>query len=171
VSAPSTVPYPPVAGLLPHAGRWVLLSGVVEHVSRRTTCRLTVDGEFPFAARDGRVPALLGLEYMAQCIAVHGALSAEAGEEPIRAGLLLGSRRLEVRTPGFLPGQPLEVTAERVWGDTSFFVFECAVRDEATSAVLMDGSLMVYRLPEGAADPRRPGVAAGGDAAAPGGAA
>jgi predicted hotdog family 3-hydroxylacyl-ACP dehydratase len=139
----------------------------VEHADRRTRCRLTVDGDFPFAARENRVPALLGLEYMAQCIAVHGALSAEAGEEPIRAGLLLGSRRLEVRTPGFAPGQRLEVTAERVWGDKSFFVFECAVRDEATAAVLMDGSLMVYRLPEGGPDPLRPGLAAGdGDAAA-----
>jgi predicted hotdog family 3-hydroxylacyl-ACP dehydratase len=134
-----------VAELLPHAGRWVLLSAVVEHASRRTTCLVTARAGFPFAVRDGRVPALLGLEYMAQCIAVHGALSARAGDEPIRVGLLLGSRRLEVHTPGFAPGQALEVTVERTWGDKSFFVFGCGVRDHATRAVLMDGSLMVYR--------------------------
>ncbi len=137
--------YPPVAQLLPHAGAWVLLSSVLEHELDATTCLITVGEAFPFRLEQGRVPALVGLEYMAQCIAVHGALRARGGEEPAPVGLLLGARDVEMRTDGFRPGQRLEVTVRRIWGERSLFIFDCSLRDGASGQLLMDGNLKVFR--------------------------
>ena len=142
---PRSAPYPLVAELLPHTGAWVLLSSVLQHELDATTCLVTVGEAFPFRLEQGRVPALVGLEYMAQCIAVHGALRARGGEEPAPVGLLLGARDVEVRTEGFRPGQRLEVTARRIWGDRSFFIFDCSLRDGPSRQLLMEGSLKVFR--------------------------
>jgi predicted hotdog family 3-hydroxylacyl-ACP dehydratase len=141
-------PYPPVAELLPHTGRWVLLSSVLEHEPDATTCLITVGEAFPFRLEQGRVPALVGLEYMAQCIAVHGALRARSEDEPAPVGLLLGARDVELPTAGFRPGQCLEVTVRRMWGERAFFIFDCSVRDQASRKLLMSGNLKVFRSRE-----------------------
>ncbi len=145
--------YPPVAALLPHAGAWVLLSRVVEHAVDATTCLVTVGDGFPFRLERGLVPSVLGLEYMAQCIAVHGALRARREGQPAPAGLLLGARQVEVHTDGFRPGQRLEVAVRRLWGTQTFFIFECRVRDEATRRLMMDGDLQVFRTPASGSQP------------------
>jgi predicted hotdog family 3-hydroxylacyl-ACP dehydratase len=145
--------YPPVAELLPHTGRWVLVSCVLEHEADVTSCLVTVGGAFPFPFERGLVPALLGLEYMAQCIAIHGALRARSEGEPAPVGLLLGARNLDLRTDGFAPGQCLELTVRRVWGDRSFYIFDCCLRDRVSRAVLMSGNLKVLRFRE-EQDPR-----------------
>jgi predicted hotdog family 3-hydroxylacyl-ACP dehydratase len=126
----------------------VLLSSVLEHDDDATTCAITVGEAFPFPLAQGRVPALVGLEYMAQCIAVHGALHARAEKEAAPIGLLLGARDVDVRTEGFWPGQSLEVTARRVWGEHRFFIFDCSLRDSSTRALLMEGNLQVFRSAE-----------------------
>ena len=145
--------YPPVTELLPHTGAWVLLSRVLEHELDATTCLITVGEAFPFPLDRGRVPALVGLEYMAQCIAVHGALRAREEDEPTPLGFLLGARDVEMRTEGFRPGQHLEVTVRRIWGERSFFLFDCRLRDGASRQLLMEGNLKVFRsaAPEPAA--------------------
>jgi predicted hotdog family 3-hydroxylacyl-ACP dehydratase len=144
---PSTQPdaYPPVDRLLPHAGDWVLLSGVLHHDVDATTCALTVGDAFPFPLAEGCVPALVGLEYMAQCIAVHGALRAREEEAAPPIGLLLGARHVDVRTEGFQPGQRLEVTVRRIWGERRFFMFDCTLREGTSRTLLMEGSLKVIR--------------------------
>jgi predicted hotdog family 3-hydroxylacyl-ACP dehydratase len=146
-------PYPPVDQLLPHAGAWVLLSSVLAHDEDATTCAITVGQAFPFPLAEGRVSALVGLEYMAQCIAVHGALHARAEQEAATIGLLLGARDVDLRTEGFRPGQCLEVTARRVWGEKRFFIFDCNLRDRSTGTLLMEGNLQVLRSAEPASAP------------------
>jgi predicted hotdog family 3-hydroxylacyl-ACP dehydratase len=84
---------------------------------------------------------------MAQCVAAHSGLEARAAGQPVRIGLLIGCRRLMLRTPGFPVGQGLEVAAQRVWGDATLGSFRCTVRDGASGAVLAEGTLSVV-LPE-----------------------
>ncbi len=137
--------YPPAAELLPHSGRWVLLTSVLAHELDVTTCLIRVRDAFPLRLEQGRAPALLGLEYMGQCIAAHGALRARAQNEAVPVGLLLGARDVELMTDGFWPGQALEVTVRRVWGERTFFLFNCCVRDGASRELLMRGNLNVFR--------------------------
>jgi predicted hotdog family 3-hydroxylacyl-ACP dehydratase len=137
--------YPPVHDVLPHAGRMVLLTSIVDHTETRTTCTVDVEPGTAFSDADGGVPAWVALEYMAQCIAAHGGLRARAAGDPITIGFLLGSRSVTLHTPRFTPGQRLEVEAAHVWGEQDLFSFACTVRDAGTGATLVEGTLAVAR--------------------------
>ena len=102
-------PLPPVADVLPHRGPMVLLSRILEHSEQHTVCAVDIRIDAPFVEPAGTVPAWIGLEYMAQCVAAHAGLRARAHGEPVRTGFLIGSRRIDVRTSGFPVGQ----TADR----------------------------------------------------------
>jgi len=137
--------FPPVETLLPHGGRMVLVSRVLAHTDRRTTCAVDIAADSTFADAEGGVPAWVALEYMAQCIAAHGGLRARAAGEPVTPGFLLGSRTVALHTPRFHAGQCLEVEAAHVWGEHDFFSFACTVRDARTRALLVEATLTVAR--------------------------
>jgi len=140
-----TPSYPRVDDVLPQSGRMVLLTRIVAHTDRRTTCIVEISPASTFADADGAVPAWVGVEYMAQCVAAHGGLRARAAGDPVTPGFLLGSRSIALHADHFRPGQRLEVEAAHVWGEHDFFSFACAVRDAQTGATLVEGTLAVAR--------------------------
>jgi predicted hotdog family 3-hydroxylacyl-ACP dehydratase len=141
--------YPPVTAVLPHAGSMVLLTRIVQHADDHTVCAVDVSTASAFHVPAHGVPAWVGVEYMAQCIAAHGGLRAWTAREPVPVGVLLGSRAIEFHAARFVAGQTLNVDARRVWGRSVLFAFACSVTDAATGAPLVTGSLTVRR-----ADPR-----------------
>ena len=74
-----------------------LLDGVLEWDASRIRCmsRSHRDAANPLRV-DGRLPALCGVEYAAQAMAVHGGLAGAAGGKP-RAGYLASLRDVECR--------------------------------------------------------------------------
>ena len=72
MSAPA---FPPVAELVPHAEGMLLLDRVLAHEATHTVCATSADRSPLFANADGSVPSWVGIEYMAQCAAVHGELA------------------------------------------------------------------------------------------------
>lgn len=139
-----TDPLPPVAELLPHSGPMVLLSDVIDHDAKSTSCTAEPESSELFRAADGRIPSWVGIEYMAQCIAVDGALRArEAGAE-LPIGLFLGSRKLRFKSSHFEPGRKLEITARHIAGDASLVAFQCEIRDRERHELLAEGRLSVY---------------------------
>ena len=137
--------FPPVAEILPQRGRMMLLSAVLEHSDEHTVCAVEVGADGPFVTADGAVPALMGIEYMAQCVAAHAGLRGRAkGEEP-RVGFLIGARRLDFRSrTGFRVGQRLIVEVTRAWGEEEFAMFACRLRDAGSQAVIVEGHLNVF---------------------------
>jgi len=118
---------PRIAELLPHRGPALLLDEVIAHETERVTCRVTLR-EGAAYARDGRLPAVLAIEYMAQTIGAWVGLRARARGEPVRIGFLLGTRELRLHVDSFAAGDVLDVDAEHVWGDLALGSFRCAVR-------------------------------------------
>jgi 3-oxoacyl-[acyl-carrier-protein] synthase-1 len=143
--------YPAVREVVPHAGRMVLLSEVVDDDPDQTACRVEVGEDAFLREPGGLVPAWVGVEYMAQCVAAHAGLRARARGEPVEIGFLLGSRRLDIYTSGFAPGQVLEVRARRQWGDRQLGSFACTLRDAVAGTLLVEGHLTVYLAPGAAA--------------------
>jgi len=123
----------------------VLLTRIVGHTERRTVCIAEIPAMSIFADADGGVPAWAAVEYMAQCIAAHGGLRARAKGDAVPLGFLLGSRSIALHTARFAPGQRLEVEAAHVWGEHDFFSFACVIRDGASGATLVEGTLAVAR--------------------------
>jgi predicted hotdog family 3-hydroxylacyl-ACP dehydratase len=121
-----------------------LLSAVLEHGPGHTTCSADVAASALFRLPDGSVPAWLGLEYMAQCAAVHGGLELRARGQSPRPGLFLGSRRVALHVDRFAPGARLRITARHHRGETGLVAFDCRVQAAETDRTLAEGRLNVY---------------------------
>ncbi len=137
--------YPAIQDVIPHRGRMIFLTGIVDHTKDSTTCVVEVGEDALFREPGGLIPAWVGLEYMAQCVAVHGGLRARATGQPVKVGFFVGSRRIEVHTEGFSPGQVIEVKANHLLGESSFFSFACSLRDRKSGTLLMEGNLNVFQ--------------------------
>ena len=146
--------FPPVAELVPHAGAMRLLERVVAHAPERTTCRVRSEDAALFADASGQVPGFVALEWMAQCIAVHGGLRARAVSQPPRVGMLLGTRRLQLHCDGFAPGSAWLVEATpRKEADHGMIAFACAVSDESGEQRLAEAQLNVFLVDPGTLPP------------------
>jgi predicted hotdog family 3-hydroxylacyl-ACP dehydratase len=123
-----------------------LLDRVLSHSRDCTRCAADPAASAVLAHPDGSVPAWIGLEYMAQCIAVHGGLAARASGVAPKVGVLLGARRLEVGARDLAPGTELVVEARHHAGESGLVAFDCAVSVAADGAPLVRGRLNVYIL-------------------------
>ena len=100
-------PFPEVGELIPHARRMLLLGRVLEHGPEHAVRSVDPAASELFRDAVGRVPAWVGLEYLAQCMAVYGSLVARAEGRPPRLGLFIGGRRVKLRVDHFRPDQLL----------------------------------------------------------------
>ena len=135
---------PSVVSLLPHAGPMLLLDRVLEHTPEHTACAVDPGRSALLADADGCVPAWVGLEYMAQCVAAHGGLASRERAEPPRPGLLLGSRRVRFATASFAPNRELRVDARHHRGESGLVAFDCEVREAAGGEPLVRARVNVY---------------------------
>lgn len=148
----STMPeFPPVADLLPHTGEMVLLHEVYSHSGDTTICTALPSKEGLFANADGRTGAWLGLELMAQCLAVHsGLVRRQEGGAP-RIGLLVSSRRLRFLCTHYDPSQKLRIQCQHIWGESTGMVsFDCSIHDEESEALMAEGRLNCFVPDNGA---------------------
>lgn len=136
--------YPPLAELVPHSGSMLLIGPVLEHRPELTRCGVHVAESALFRRADGRVPAWVALEWMAQCVAAHGGLVARALGEPVRPGLFLGSRGVRLRTDDFGPDEVLEVRARHLRGELGLVAFACSLSRPGEGEPVAEGNLSVY---------------------------
>ena len=137
--------YPPIVELVPHRPPMLLLDRVLSYDGERVVCETVLEAGSPFVEQ-GRVPAVVGIEYMAQTIAAGAGLSArDKGDQAGRMGFLLGCRNLSIAVDSFQVGDRLTVEARRTWGEKELGSFACQVRrgDE----ILVEGALTVYQGP------------------------
>jgi predicted hotdog family 3-hydroxylacyl-ACP dehydratase len=107
-----------IARFIPHAGSMCLLAGVSNWDARSIQCIATShrDPANPLVA-GRRLGAACGVEYAAQAMAVHGALSGAVGDRP-SAGYLVSVRALTLHRPYLddLDGD-LSIMAEMLAGE------------------------------------------------------
>ena len=92
------------------------------------------------------MPAVVGIEYMAQTIAAGAGLrGARKGRRRARTGFLLGCRSLTIAVDSFQVGDRLTIEARRTWGENELGSFTCKV--QRGDEVLVEGALTVYQGP------------------------
>lgn len=105
--------YPPLHDLLPHRPPMILIDELVHWDEREVVCSVTIRDDAPFVV-DGRVPALVSIEYFAQTVAAfYGYLARH--RQQFTMGMLLGTRELELRTDFFRVGDALTITGRELW--------------------------------------------------------
>jgi predicted hotdog family 3-hydroxylacyl-ACP dehydratase len=134
--------YPPVSELLPHQAPMILIDEVLEVHDKSLTARVRLTPESPFMEQ-GRLPALITLEYMAQSIAALAGTRSRAKGEPVKLGLLMSCREMQLEVETLAAGDELTVFVSEVWSDENVGNFDCFVRrgDEMISKA----SLSVYQ--------------------------
>src|SRR5262245_12506179 len=105
----------------------LLLDRVLSYDGQLVVCDLLLGPTSPFAA-SGEVPAIVGIEYMAQTIAAGAGLTARAKGQPARMGFLLGCRSLTIAVDSFRVGDRLIIEALRTWGENDLGSFACKVK-------------------------------------------
>lgn len=113
-----------IAARVPHAGAMCLLHGVLECSPERILCvsRSQAAPDNPLRV-NGMLPTLCGIEYAAQAMAVHGALTALEGERP-RAGYLAALRDVRCARERLDEVHELSIEATRLMGEAASVVYE-----------------------------------------------
>jgi predicted hotdog family 3-hydroxylacyl-ACP dehydratase len=114
--------------LLPHREPMILLSGYRENGD--CFVRITKDDLFFDESIDG-VPIVVGVEYMAQAIALAATLELKRGDPYYEAqiGFLLGTRSYKSYIEFFQLGRTYEISAKSLFVDAELASFECAIAD------------------------------------------
>ena len=113
-----------LCALIPHHGDMCLLDGVESWSENRIVCtsnsHASVDNPL---RKNGRLHALIGIEYAAQAMAVHGALLTKDGAP--RPGYLAGLREIQffAQTLDY-PEAMLRIEAERLMGDSQHLLYQ-----------------------------------------------
>ena len=136
-----------IAARIPHQGNMCLLHAVLEWSDEGIICEAVNHAatDHPLRA-GGRLGAVIGVEYAAQAMAVHGALLRPPLDAP-RQGYLASVRglRLHVERLDDLAG-PLRVGAERLSGDARMILYRFAVHHaghcllDGRASVVLDGA-------------------------------
>lgn len=120
-----------IAALIPHQGAMCLLSEVDSYDDRTIVCRATSHASTSNPLRIGdRLPALAGIEYAAQALAVHCALLNGSPGGNRRPGLLAGVRSVTLNVDRLddVPA-PLIVRAERLVADLPRLLYGFVIAD------------------------------------------
>ena len=139
-----------IATMIPHTGAMCLLDGVIEWDAAKISCvsRSHRDEHNPLRVA-GQLPALCGIEYAAQAMAIHGGLAGIVGKRP-RAGYLAALRDVvcRVRRLDNLAGD-LTVYAEQLMSDASLAIYQFSLT--AGAVEVMQGRATVVLDVDGAA--------------------
>ena len=142
--------FPPIEEVVPHRPPMLLIDRICAHGDDVTVSTVTIRPDSPFVATstDGRpgVPAVVGIEYMAQTVAAYAGLSARKEKRAPRIGFLLGCRELSLATDAFAVGEVLTVEVRRVFGENDLGSFSCRIAG-TDGRTLASGSLTVYQGP------------------------
>lgn len=141
-------PFPSPGELLPHGPPLVFLDRIVDAGPDFVLCELTVRIQ-PGVQLDGAavasvasIASIMGVEYMAQAVAVFAGLKAEPARRR-DVGYVISIRGLELQAPSFRVGEVLAVRATWRWGADRLGRFETSVSSGAQQYAV--AQMSVYR--------------------------
>ena len=117
--------------LLPHRDPMLLLDRLLHCDEESCRVALTIGQNSPFYDQAlAAVPAWVGIEYMAQTIAVWSGYHRRSQGKPILVGFLLGTRRYHCEQPLFTEHQRLEISVNmRYVEDGGLAAFDCRINN------------------------------------------
>lgn len=129
--------------LIPHHGKMCLLDSVIEWDDEGIHCRAVSQRATDNPLReDNRLPAIAGVEYAAQAMAVHGALLASSAESP-QVAYLAALRGVELHCDTLHQERELFLHCQRLAGDSNGFIYTFKVDNGI--ATLLQGRATVIK--------------------------
>jgi predicted hotdog family 3-hydroxylacyl-ACP dehydratase len=132
-----------VEELLPHSRSMVLIDDAIEAGADWVLAGVRIGEDSPFYDPElGGVPSWVGIEYMAQTVALFSGIQTKRAAREIKVGLLVGVRRYQAETVRFPLGAYLRIRATKEWDDRQMAVFNCELGSDQPLAA---GRLNVYQ--------------------------
>lgn len=132
-----------IAARIPHSGSMCLLDALLHWNAGEALCRACShrDPQHPLRSPGGLLSPV-AIEYAAQAMALHGALTAPA-DQPPSAGFLAAARAVNLHVPRLddIEGA-LQVRVQRLAGADTQALYQFELRDEA-DRLLVDGRATV----------------------------
>ena len=148
MKTPQTLDRAGIAARIPHRGRMCLLDSLLAWDADSVRCRAVNQADAGHPLRvEGGLLAPVAIEYAAQAMALHGALSALPGEEP-SAGFLAAARNVTLHVPRLdeVPGA-LIVSATRQAGSERQALYAFALHDEGGRLLVEGRATVVLNTP------------------------
>ena len=140
----------PLDALLPHRDPMVLLTRAVGLEGEDFVAEVDITQSSPFFEGAG-VPVWIGLEYMAQTVALFSGVEGAQVGSGARPGMLLGTRAFTCSRQSFFEGETLRIVVRKVLTqDNGISAMDCLIED-AAKAELARAQLTVIQLPDMAA--------------------
>ena len=139
-----------IARLVPHRPPMLLLDRIIETNSDHVIVETVIREGSTFYQSGCGVPALVGIEYMAQAAATLGGLQATQGGEIPMLGYLLGTRKYYCSLTWFKAGDVLRVFCkQKLRGDSRLSTFTCriAICKSDVENVVAESELKIYKSP------------------------
>jgi predicted hotdog family 3-hydroxylacyl-ACP dehydratase len=138
-----------IAARVPHSGTMCLLHALHEcsdtHVLCSTTSHHAADNPLRSA---GSLLACNAIEYAAQAMALHGAMTAPADGAPPRGGRLASVRGVTLNVPRLdAVDGPLFVHAERLAGDAGQAMYQFTLRDDQQRTLVQGRATVLLNPP------------------------
>jgi len=129
-----------------HRGSMLLLDNFVSADDQEATAEIHISEQSSFYMDPFGVPSWIGLEYMAQSIAVFAGAKAERLNVPTPIGYLLGTRRYDCPVDWFVNGLILTSSCkEEVVSDNGLAVYTCQLLG---AGIECRSRLTVYLTPD-----------------------
>lgn len=129
--------------MLPHKPPMVLVDRLISHNNHSAVVEATIKSDYPFTGRS--IGSWVGLELIAQSVAVLAKLTKQANSDKASLGFLLGSRAFTAHIPEFTPGQKVlvEIELESIGTGQVTVNAHGRVRD-VFGQVICEGALTLY---------------------------
>lgn len=125
-----------------HRPPMVFLDEIIASGPETLVAGIHIRPGIPFYEEDRGVPAWVGLEYMAQAVAVFAGIRARADKKPVSVGMLIGCRKYSSKIASFPPGTHVQVEVRELASDENGLgSFDCTV---STSDLVAEGRIAVY---------------------------
>jgi predicted hotdog family 3-hydroxylacyl-ACP dehydratase len=135
----------PIDRLLPHAVPMILIDEVLDHSEACLKAGVTVRADSLFFEAGRGIPAHVAIEWMAQTCGAFVGAEALAQGQPVRLGMLLGTREFRCDVPWFAEGLSLEVNVTLIFRDEEMGAFDCTVARAADGGILAKATLTLYQ--------------------------
>jgi len=120
-----------VSDILPHRGEMILLDRIESWGEDYLEASVQIHGDCLFSDTDSNVPAWVGIEYMAQAISALAGIHALQKGEPVRIGLLLGTRKYEAQVAYFPHNAKITIKVEQIFMDeNNLAAFACTIHSD-----------------------------------------
>lgn len=134
----------PAIDYIPHSGSMALIDKIIDVGEDFIECSVRLDDSHLFSDSEGRIPAWISIEYMAQTIGAYAGWNDSKKGLPVKVGFLLGSRKLTLHR-NYFDEPVLLVRAELVFRDEELGSFKCSIMSNDRDRILAEATVNVYQ--------------------------